>query len=347
MLDQLQSLYRVHIPDFCRWWASELLALMPHALRSRLAGLKAGIKVSVDGENLDAFYAPMSLRATWERQSGVWLPVEAATDLRALVSIRHVDLMVPDDHVLYQEVTLPLAARENLQSTVLYGLSTWSPFRPDEVYIAARNVRATDQKIVVGICYVLREKVSPLLHLAGEAGLPPDRLVFDQDGLWIADLRTAKGRKLAWRRRIDAVLIVSCLSLFLILGIAISWRQAEELRAYQNAVRQELNTVKQDETTRKSLDQLTTQKTAVARRRGTQPSVSALLAGLGEKLPTAAILTSIEIENGRGRMEISGVDGQELIKSLQNAPQISSPKFDSTIPGRPLNVIFGIREKTP
>lgn len=346
MFEQLQLLAREQVPSFFRWWGSELLSVAPQRLRTGIADRKARIALSMEDDHLIISFAPGALRAVWLNEDDAWPASDAVAKLKEFAGTRSVDLIVPKSDTLYQEVTLPLAARENLQNAVTYGLPTWSPFQPDEVYIAARIVRTTGQKIIVGIFYAVRGRIAPLLQRAQDAGFPPDRLAFDRDGAWTTDLKTAKSQRLTWQKRIDTGLIVSCSILMLILSTVLSWRQAEELAAYQKAVRQELSAAKYDETTRKSLDEIAARKTAVARKRGTQMSVSDILTGLGEKLPSPAILTSIEIGNGRGKIEVSGASGQELIKSLQDVSQISGPKFDSTIPGRPLSVVFGIREKT-
>jgi hypothetical protein len=335
----------------CAWWLGEMLAMLPARARPWLLPDRRRVVVSPSEGGLVARIAlpsaPGTPAARWREDAAGWEPATAYEAIQALGQTREVDLEVPPPLALRQQVRLPRAALANLASAVSYGLPTWSPFSADEVWVAARIDHADGPQATIGLAYAPKAQIAPFIALATQAGLPPDRLVFDAKAQWATVLGTPKMRRLKRARLIDRGLAAATVFLALTLSSAVLLRQSQELGALQTALRSELDAVRRDESNRKAVEELAARRTIVARRRAAEPSASEVLAALGARLPASAALSLIEISGMKGRIEVVGPGSGEVAGALRATPPFVDPTPEASLPGRPLGTGFRLARDLP
>ncbi|NIX78437.1 hypothetical protein [Microvirga terricola] len=333
------------------WWRGEMYSTLPSGMVAALTRNSSRIVIHFSDRNfrVQVVSAQMAVLSEApspiEKKNGLslgWPPT-----LHAFAFGHLVDLRVPESCMLRQTITLPRAAMENLQGAIAFGLPTWSPFTRDEVYVATRVAASDAQRITVDLRYAVRDHLHSLIQQAHDAGLAPDRLIFDQAGDWATIINPEKGRRIIGRRRIDAGL--ACVAGFLVVALAASvlWQQSKELAAYEHAVREELAALKKAEGERQTREALAMSYMTVARRRDARPRMTEVVAAIGEKLPPSTALASIEINSDGGKMDVIGSPGSNLLDILRDVAVISNPRADNPIPNQPQSISFGILGATP
>ncbi|MGO4389327.1 hypothetical protein AB4Y85_17505 [Microvirga sp. 2YAF29] len=332
-----------------QWWWREMQPLVPGCVRALFR--KRHILVTAEGSML-RFQTSHDengrlIHAIWSQDLHDWLEHDAMSKLQALAHDMLVSLQVPEHLVLRQRILLPLAAKRNLQEAIAYGLSTWSPFTPDEVAVAARIASSDGQQVSVDLKYVLRSQVSSLIDKAAELGFAPDRIVFDPAGEWSAPIAQTKSRRLAWKRRTDMALAATAVALILILPGALVWRQNMELSLYQRSLRHELDLWKKEDAERKRLDELSARQTVIARNRNAKSAMVDIIGAIGERLPGSSFITSLDLSGEKGSMAIEGAEASDLLQALQAAEPLSDIRLAPAQAGRPIIVTFKIEEGRP
>jgi general secretion pathway protein L len=335
--------------DALHWWCCEMGSLLPE--RAKVLFRKRQILVTVEGPTLH-FQASRdengrSIHAVWSQDGHDWLQFDDVEKLQAMARDTLVSLQVPEHLVLRQRITLPLAAKRNLQEAIAYGLSTWSPFTTDEVAVAARIASSDGQQVSADLQYVLRSQLSSLIEKAAELGFAPDRLVFDLAGEWSTPIEQTKSRRLDWNRRIDMTLAASAVALLLVLPGTLVWRQNMELSLYRLSLRDGLELWKKEDAERKRLDELAARQTVFVRNRNAHPAMVDIIRVIGDRLPASSFMTSLDLSDGKGAMVVEGAEASDLLQALQAVQPLSDIKFAPAQAGRPVTVTFKIEKGQP
>ena len=167
---------------FLNWWGTELGALLPAAWRAGDANVFEACLTSAD----DGIF---SVR---RHQSGRWVEVAhknlEGSDFRAqqqavsaVLKAAHIRsdqphlVALPPRQVLRKEVTLPLAAEENLRTVLQYEIDHYTPFRADQVYIDYRLLHrdAALGKLTVLLGVVPRSVVDQAVQQLRQWNLKP------------------------------------------------------------------------------------------------------------------------------------------------------------------------------
>lgn len=139
------SLSLAAIGDFFRWWGGELRASIPPGVMKLFAGELAHVRVDLSGSRaaltLIARHGNRSL-GSCELLGGTdqQLAEYAATIREQLPERTAVDVFLPADRVLVQELSLPLATEANLANVFRFEIDRFTPFRADQAGHAYRVV---------------------------------------------------------------------------------------------------------------------------------------------------------------------------------------------------------------
>ncbi len=143
-LDRARRAWRASpLPRFFAWWGGELLALLPHRWRGCLAAAPSWYLLKPQGDDWQLHPAGrVDLPAQWNSQ------LDAADQQVAFAdAVRGVDsedlrvaLCLRPDEVLRPRLTLPLAARDNLQQIGAFEMDRQTPFRAEQVHYDVREL---------------------------------------------------------------------------------------------------------------------------------------------------------------------------------------------------------------
>lgn len=326
--------------------AADVLSLLPARLKEKLPARQRLVIACID-EGLCLHVARGdTFELLWSQDRG-WVDRSTADNLAVLARDCFIDMTIPQSRILEQTITLPRMAGENLDEAVSFGLSTWTPFTVDEVYFAACPIVVDGDQIKVSIKYALQSHIRPLIEAASREILPPDRLVFGEDERWSVFLSLEKKHRIAWQKRLDAGLLSAAFALVFILVLALGWRQEKELAFYRNALRQETSLLAKDTEMRKAFDATAMRRSLVARTREEHYSMSEVIAALGRRLPPETSALALEINAGKGRIEIANADSASLREALLDVEPVTAVALGENVPGQPVGVTFTVAKVTP
>lgn len=349
-MQPLSEMIRQHLPPTFWRWLKDILSLLPPQVQAYIFN-RQRLTITAIGNEL--WFLPadkdahLRSKTVWDDERQDWVGADRVGHLHRLARDHFIDLNLPEGCILQQTVTLPRLAGENLQGSVAFGLPTWTPFSLDEIYFAAQVVSFGAQQIVISIKYTMRSHAQPLIDRASQTGLRPDRLAFDADGRWVALLNPQKRQRILAQKRLDAALAISVVILLIGAIAAASWRQSNHVAAYQSLLREELALFRKEEAERQNMENAAIRQTIVARRRSVSRTVTEVLVAIGSYLPQGVNLNNLELEEGRGRLEVEGTDGQNLRETLKKTGLITDIAVSSSDTRRSATVTFLIPEIAP
>lgn len=168
---------RAGLPEFLRWWRSELLAAIPASWRARFAAGGPAF-VSPAGEDWIAWKASGAELAESGRARLASLDAAGRrAAFRRLLGegpgvAPNVWLVLPEDSALRRHVTLPLAAEESLRDAVGFELDRFTPFSAEHAWYDCRPVArdANAQRLEVDLAVAPRAGVESTLAQLRELG---------------------------------------------------------------------------------------------------------------------------------------------------------------------------------
>jgi hypothetical protein len=317
----------IRVASFLRWWWAVLLDVLPGILIALLAGDRRRVRVSssVEKATLIDQRHKVRLEAEWTEAEGRWMPDETWRRILAVTKSRPVELRLSETELLSQEVRLPRAALENLSGAVLHGLSTWSPFSPNEVHVAAVPVGSDDMSCVE-LRYAMREFVDPVLSRAADRGLIIDRIVLGCDR-WQVAVEERKAARIRRQHWIDCALVLFA-ALLVTLALQTAWTRQDLARErVGQALRGELELARQQGEFDRAIEYAAKARKAVDAERQVKPLVSELLAHLKSILPSDAAIVALELDQKQGLVTIEQRSANDLTSTLIRSQLLRDVQF--------------------
>ncbi len=279
-------------------------------------------------------------RVHWREESSSWQPEAPFRRLARTANERPIILELPPELTLAQAITLPRAALTNLSEAIGYGLSSWSPFDADEVYVKGRvdEVQAEHARIL--LTYARKAKVDPLLARVAATGFPADHLILDMASNQVVALSTPKLARLRKNRTIDGALAITALLLALLLGSLRVTVLSQKLTEAEGLLRTELAQFRQAEALQAAYASFSTRQAVVSERLAREVGVYEILAALGRHLPENVLIQALEIDEVRGRIDLSGADPEVTLSGLRHIPVFRNLRIEPPTDQGIVTVIF-------
>ncbi|HUH30780.1 MAG TPA: PilN domain-containing protein [Rhodanobacter sp.] len=350
------------LPGFLRWWAGELLALLPAPWRD-------WFRRGAD------WYLLQPVGAGWTlRRAGTPAPVlawddtaEASVQITQLQQIlaavdradRRLALLLPAAAVLRRKLSLPLAARNDLRQVLAFEMDRQTPFTAAQVYWAphALATTATAGHFHTELVVVTHAVLDPLLAHLGDYGLAVDAVDVDSDGgrLGVNLLPPAQTPRHARpRRRLNLLLGVACVVLLgLVLGQWLHNRRVA-LAQMQATVASLHGEAQQVVALRQQLQDNAGAAGFLAQRKRHAVTMLSLLQEVTMRLPDSAWLERFSVDNG-GQIGLQGQSQQsaKLLDALKDSPLIRDASFQGSIQPDPTTgkerfyLVAHVREPAP
>ena len=328
------------LPDFLRWWADELLALLPVHWRG-------WFRSGADWYLLQPLGAGWTLRGggtdtallNWDDTA------EVSTQIAQLQqTLRAVDpadcrlaLLLPAAMVLQRKLTLPLAARNDLRQVLAFEMDRQTPFTADQVYWAphALAAAASTTHFQTELVVVTHATLDPLLARLGDQGLAVDAVDVDSDQgrLGINLLPPAQiPHHTRPRRRLNLLLAAACVVLAgLVLGQWLHNRRVA-LTQMQTAVEGMHAEAQHVAALRQQLQDDAGAAGFLVQRKRHSVSVLSLLQEVTARLPDNAWLERFSVDN-TGQIGLQGQSQQatKLLDALKDSPLIQDASFQGSI----------------
>jgi general secretion pathway protein L len=175
----LNSTIDLDVKTILRWWGRELSFFVPEKIKRQLTDSQGFIIVSAENHQLNLSYQfggqTEQLTSMKYDKSTIMLYKDLlASDER--FSKAKVILRLTGQDAIQKELSLPVAAKENLHQVIGYELDRYTPFKADQVYFAVKRLpkqfNEADQ-IKVLLVLTTRETLNELYTTVKALGIVP------------------------------------------------------------------------------------------------------------------------------------------------------------------------------
>ncbi|MGH8159472.1 MAG: PilN domain-containing protein [Rhodanobacter sp.] len=343
LMDRLRRGWRASpLPDFLDWWGGELRGLLPlrwrhwfgagadwHLLRH--TGMQWTLCRAGHGEVL----------ARWD--DSVETPASGIGQAALNAALQKIDredlrlaLLLPSATVLRRTLTLPVAARDNLQQVMAFEMDRQTPFSAAQVYYAARELSApAGGRFHAELLAVTRGMLDPLLARLRELGVSIDAvdLAVGDDRLGVNLLPPEQTPRHARpRRRLNLALAAGCvLLLVLLLGQWLHNRQAA-LGQMQTEVDSMRGEAQQVAALRTQLQDNAGAAGFLTQRKKNTIAMLSVLQDVTQRLPDSAWLERFNVDNtGQVGMQGQSLQAAKLLDTLKDSRLITNASFQGSI----------------
>jgi general secretion pathway protein L len=337
-MSSVLGLARSGLSAFWSWWLAELAGTVPRRLRQvgrrdrrQVVLLLRPDETVVSEESGERARVAGVVRADAPGRDG-----ELATLLRRVKQRGPVTIRLSGELGLRRIITLPLAARDDLEQLLRFEMDRLTPFRADEVHFAQRIIDTDipNRRITVELAVAPRRTIEQALQLAQGAGAAASRLELDAaggDAREPLNLLPQDAADIAGERRLVRALILLALILA-VTAVAIPLqRQRSELAALTDQIAATRVEAEQSHALRAQLDQLTQTGAFLLAEKGRQPMATEVLADLTRMMPDQAHLGQLLLQGGEVQLHGWAATASDLISLLDQSPLFRAPQFRSPV----------------
>jgi general secretion pathway protein L len=324
------------IGAFFAWWFDHLAQSVPRWLRRPACTCPDAIVVRPTGPpDRGGSLVIVSRRNGKETRLGDFSlhPDELRQVPRA--RSRPVILNIGRAEVLEKTLSLPLAARGDLDQALAFEMDRETPFAADELYwnYSIESVDQSQGRIFVHLILIPRERLMPLLSVLGQADLRPKWLeVADAsaDGAFLP-LGDHRGPPRQRSRSVLATASACCVALALGAALIPFVRQQIELAALDGEIRAGQAVAAETEALRREADRLSRGAEFVRSAKEKSARPLDVLATVTQLLPDDTYLTDIELR--QRKVTLSGRSGgaARLIGVFAADSRFRNPAFAAPI----------------
>ncbi len=327
----------MNIAEFFHWWRSQLVELMPPALRGSWQDSRSRLTLRIRRNTVE-LQSPTrgdSARVTLPPGDAAVRPPEAEAFLSRLRGRpQRISLVLSPDDYLLRELTLPRAAQGNLAEAVGYQLPQLTPFSASQLIYACGETADSpaDGPLSAWLVAVPRQRVARALALVGET--PPEGYLplrqppapgEDVELVWRVAETSAAGQqrwRLAWLGL--AALWVG------VLGLHLYHQQQAQARLDQTLAElrsqaQEVGELRD----RLAVASAQAQRLGALKQSAYSPLV--LLDALTEQLDDQTWLQGFDLRDGRLTLRGISTSAATLIETLEATPMLRDVRFDAAI----------------
>ncbi|ETC98395.1 MULTISPECIES: PilN domain-containing protein [Asaia] len=318
---------------FLVWWWRQIRAVLPERVTTALAAVRRPMVEAVATDDALTLY----LREARSRiiigtlgQSET-LDLETSAQYRALrkSKARHaaIRLVLPTGRIMQRDVTLPLAAEQDLAAILAYEMDRLTPFDAEALYwdfIVLRRDEALGQ-IMLRLSIVPQASLRPLFERLHLLEAHPQAIA-DETGETL--IRQPVARPLVARvsdPRLALPLGGCTLLACLLLGLF--WHQSRVLSGYERQIDALRAPALEASALRRTIEDRRMGEGIVNRARHRLGDPMQIIAALTDLLPDDAWLTDLSLKQGQLLISGQSRDPAGLIQELGTSPVLRNPGF--------------------
>lgn len=331
---------------FVRWWIAELTAMLPYRLQS-LLGVESSVLV------IDV--TPPQLEVTlWQGRRQVSLgalrivkSADRASETDPVVQraarTDDIVLRLPEDQVLKLDVTLPLAAEDNLREVLGFEMDRLTPFNKEMVaYDYVKVGRDAAQGVLKLKLYVItKSKLQLLVSRLSALGIRATAVTIYRPGedqqvpvlpaqpnLLAA---TPDTRKRSPVRR----LVYASSALVAVLGIVALalplWNQQRRIDALEHAIGAIHAEVKGSKSLAGTLERVTRDAEFIVTKKRDEPMAIGFLTALTRLIPDGTWLHRLEIKGDQIRVQGESANASAVLAVIENSDAFAETQFAAPV----------------
>lgn len=328
--------------QFWRWWQDQLKKSIPAGLRSWFIHDTHILIALPTEENVQAWHQEAGAITPLDsglQSCGVESALRALRDRQSDQEVSFTLLLLPGQY-LRREITLPLAAEENLRQVISFELDRQTPFSADQVYFTSQVLERLPSSRQLRVEFVLtpREFLDTRLARLHQANLKPsqvDAAVLEGHSpvplgvdLLPPRWRTSESR---WHRLLNWTL-AGTLALLIGMGLTLPiLTQDRILKALEKQVAQARRAAQATTALKQQVTELEqAARFGLIRKQSTPPLVQ-VLEDLAKRLPQDTWLSGFSYRNGELRIDGSSPAASKLIEMLEDSPFLQNTHFVSPV----------------
>ena len=330
------------LQSFWSWWTGTLLGMLPAGIRRRILPGVTRQYLDVVGKEI-----VVSMGTTESQQEVARHSVSASSRNQAKRKsgshdgrIRHVRqsvLCLPRDRVLIKELTLPLAAEENLHEVLGFEMDRETPFSADQVYydfiVLAR--RPGENTLALRLLLTPREVLDKLLQRLGKLGLQPQQVTSrDKEGNIIpANLIPAQDRERRTDRLRYVNLALGTVALLLLIAAVVLplAHKVRVIHTLESAVAIATEKASLAGKLREKVDELSKGTHFLVDKKQSTPLVIGIIDELTRILPDDTWVSRLEIDGPEVQVQGQSASAAALIPLLESSPTLRNARFRSPV----------------
>ena len=341
------------IGDFLHWWGGELRATIPPSVMKLFAGEAAHIRVDLTGNRgaltLTSRHGARSLGSCdLLGGSDAQLAEYAATIREQLPERVAVDLYLPGERVLLQELSLPLATEANLDNVFRYEIDRFTPFRADQACNAYRVVGRFPERdqLRVRLAVAPAEYIEQLRVGLARLGLHA-AAIYPRSNESTSDRPEASWNMLPEAQRPVAEPLLNGANrrllgllagvLILAFGLPLYWQHATLAELQQNTTTLQ-HAAAQTGDRLQELRARQAARDALLQHRGATPDKLQIVKDLTGLLPDNTWVTRLEINNNRSvTIQGESAKASDLVAILEKYPLFRNVEFAAAVSRNPVS----------
>lgn len=340
----LNSTIDLDLKRFFHWWARELGFLVPEKIKLLVNEKRGVILIRPDNNHLEMTYilnGQVEPIAMLERNESDMADVKAMLAKDERFAKADVVLRLTRQDAIQKELSLPVAARENLAQVVSYELDRYTPFKPEQVYFAVKPLADSHESGQINVMLVLtpRETLDALYDDIKALGLSPKLADYEgaaNDLEQNYDYYNLLPDRFREKTDKNAALLHSALvgSVFALLIAAIALPVWFEYRTV-NALSEQLDGIEKQarkiDALQSEIDALVEESRRLVDVKSSAPSVVVMLNALSSLIKDDTWLTYAQYSDGHLQIQGESPSASTLIAVLEASPLFDNVRFVSPV----------------
>ncbi len=340
----LNSAIELDYKDFFRWWKRELSFLVPDKIKQLVSDQHGILIVRPEGKQFALSYwfegqeEPLILLDRDESGTAKYKELLASDERLQKAEII---FRLTRKYAIQKELSLPIAARENLYQVVAYELSRYSPFKVEQAYFAVKPLAVQNEPGQIKVLLILtaREVLDTFYADLKAFGMPLKFVDYadaanklDQSeyqyNLLPEELRekTDKTAELIHASLVGLVLLLVLLALAL--PVWFEYRAVNTLQDKINAIEKEAKSIK---ALQAEVDALVDENQQLINLKTEKPPIVSVLNTLSKVIKDDTWLAYAQYASGQLQIQGESPTASTLISVLEASDYFANAKFVSPV----------------
>lgn len=340
----LNSTIDLDFKKFFHWWARELGFLVPEKIKRFVNEKQGVILIRPECNHLEMVYilnGKVEPIATLERNESDMADVKALLASDERFAKADVVLRLTRQDAIQKELSLPVAAKENLAQVVSYELDRYTPFKPEQVYFAVKPLTDAHEPGQINIMLVLtpRETLDALYDDIKALGLSPKFADYEgapndleQDYGYYNLLPEQFREKTSKNAALVHAALVSSVFVLLIAAMALPvWFEYRAVNILSNQLENIEKEAKKIDASQSEIDALIEESRRLVNVKSSAPSVVVMLNALSALIKDDTWLTYAQYSDGHLQIQGESPSASALIGVLEDSPMFNNVRFVSPV----------------
>ncbi len=319
---------QVELSKLYKWWISELAAIAQDCKkRLKLGDSSDGIMLVAEGQKTFLLKKENGAEALISSHSG---DIDAPRPKSKHTQSIGARLNTRD--YIRQEVILPYAVRDQIDSAITYQLDGLTPFQPEDVLLRTnlQSVNESAGTLTAEMIVVPRKLLDDLQARAAQFGYTIDRLILQTDNVdpGAEDLTVLSLDRLSGAKLFNRPLLFTLIAILFVANVAVPFWKLKTTLAELKIQRTELEKTFADaRSLGKAESRLENRRHAVRALQERNTSLSETLESLTGALDDTSYLTELKIEGETVTISGFSSSASKILQAVEADPKFTDARF--------------------